>query len=318
MLESGRVTQKTIVTEGHEGNEGNEESDKLAKEAASKPTPDALDLTVRNTFNIQGAKLSELTQSIAYQGIRERKPPLDRQSSTNNINTSRDAIERYTGSQETDASIWSSLRKAPIRPKVSQFLYKSMHNVFRTGNYWSHIPAVAECSVCTTCNETETLGHIMTQCRCPPTQLIWRYAREIWPHRNIPWPEISLGLILGSGCLSAPHPNNRERNNGNSHLRGATRLLRILITESAYLIWVLRCERVIGEKNIHERGIRSRWLRAINLRLTNDKLIATKKKRKKGFTNLVVNTWEHVLSKEGDLPNNWINMREVLVGSRSR
>ena len=146
-----------LWVKGHEGNEGNEESDKLAKEGASKPIPDALDLSIPNTFNVQGAKLSELTQAIAYQGIRERKPIPVQQSSTDSINTTRDAIERYTGSRETDVSIWSSLRKAPMRPKVSQFLYKAMHDVFRTGNYWSHIPAVADRRTCTTCNETETL-----------------------------------------------------------------------------------------------------------------------------------------------------------------
>ena len=56
--------------------------------------------------------------------------------------------------------------------------------------------------------------------------------------------------------------------------------------------------------NISEQGIQCRWLRVIKIRLTNDKVLAIKMKRKIGFTNLVVNTWEHLLSKEGDLPNN--------------
>ena len=62
--------------------------------------------------------------------------------------------------------------------------------------------------------------------------------------------------------------------------------------------------------------IKARWLRAINARLTNDKITATRIKREKGFTNLVVNTWEQVLNKSGDLPNYWLNNREVLVGRR--
>jgi len=36
-------------------------------------------------------------------------------------------------------------------------------------------------------------------------------------------------------------------------------------------------------------------------------------KRNKGFTNLIVNTWEKVLARKGDLPNDWTNRREVLV-----
>ena len=53
-----------------------------------------------------------------------------------------------------------------------------------------------------------------------------------------------------------------------------------------------------------------------NIRLTNDQ-IASKLRQQKGFTSLAVNTWEHVPSKEGYLPNSRTNMREVLVGSRS-
>jgi len=30
----------------------------------------------------------------------------------------------------------------------------------------------------------------------------------------------------------------------------------------------------------------------------------------------MISTWEHVLSKESDFPNDWMNMHEVLVGSR--
>ena len=57
--------------------------------------------------------------------------------------------------------------------------------------------------------------------------------------------------------------------------KGATRLLQILISEAAHLIWVLRCERVIQEKRHEGREIVARWEKAINRRLTNDKITAT-------------------------------------------
>jgi len=56
-------------TKGHNGTIGNEESDKLAKEGANKRTPDVLDLNIPVEFDIQGAKLSTLTQAKAYKGI---------------------------------------------------------------------------------------------------------------------------------------------------------------------------------------------------------------------------------------------------------
>ena len=49
----------------------------------------------------------------------------------------------------------------------------------------------------------------------------------------------------------------------------------------------------------------------INERLTTT---TTTTKRNDGFTTLVVNTWEQALENERELPPNWINRREVLVG----
>jgi len=84
--------------------------------------------------------------------------------------------------------------------------------------------------------------------------------------------------------------------------------------ESAHLIWVLRCERIIQEKLLSKSEIRSRWLQAINKRLTIDKVSAMKIQRNNRFTKLVVNTWEQALKKEGGLPINWMECSEVLVG----
>jgi len=93
-----------------------------------------------------------------------------------------------------------------------------------------------------------------------------------------------------------------------------TRLFQILLSESAYLIWVLRCERVIQEKTITNREIKARWYRAINDRLTIDKVTATKIIRTKEFTKLVEGTWEPILRKGMELPVNWLQCCEVLVG----
>jgi len=197
-----------------------------------------------------------------------------------------------------------------------------MHEVFKIGEYWNHIPEVADRSLCATCGTTESMDHILSHCRSSPNRIIWNLVKSTWPHRNLPWPGNDLGTILGCGCITAQrtiHQNqNPNQNPSNAHLRGATRLLQILLSESAFLIWVLRCERVIQEKIHSNQEIRSRWLRVINKRLTDDKITATRTKRNQGFTNLIVNTWEKVLTREGDIPNDWTNRREVLVGSRER
>ena len=148
-------------------------------------------------------------------------------------------------------------------------------------------------------------------------------ARECWPEQTYEWPEISLGLILGSGTITSPREiashneqqANRERRVRNS--KGATRLIQIITTESAHMLWVLRCERVIREKRHTDNEIRSRWRSAINARLTDDKITtATKIKRDKNLTNLIKATWEPLLRKQGEIPENWLEDSEVLVGRR--
>jgi hypothetical protein len=209
------------------------------------------------------------------------------------------------------------MRNTSIHPKIRQFLYKTTYDIFMIGQYWSCIQAIADRQLCTMCGSIELMSHILIQCRSSPTRIIWELARTTWPHENLPWLEIDLGMILGCGNLSIPQPIiDQGQNCRKAHLRGASRLLQILLSKSAYLIWTTRCKRVIHRKNHNHQEIKSKWLHVINSRLTNDKIATSKIKQNKGFTKLVVNTWEKVLDKESDLPNNWITVREVLVGSR--
>ena len=168
------------------------------------------------------------------------------------------------------------------------------------------------------------MAHILTTCHTTPRRIIWGLAEHYWPQTRYKWPETNLGTILGCGSIQAqPTNTNANANQRNptqpprsKSSQGISRPLQILISESAHLIWVLRCERVIQERQHERNKIKARWLRAINARLTNDKITATRIKHEKGFTNLLVNTWEQVLNKSGDLPENWLNNREVLVGRR--
>ena len=144
------------------------------------------------------------------------------------------------------------------------------------------------------------MGHILTECREQTTQMVWRMAEDLWPHRSIPWPKITLGTILGCGSINL-QPDRQRRTNQQRHNTtacGPTRLLQIILSESAYLIWVLRCEQVIQGKPLHEGEIQARWHRAINERLTIDKVTAMKIKRTQKFTKLAEETWEPVKVQE--------------------
>jgi len=185
------------------------------------------------------------------------------------------------------------------------------------GKYWQNINGYEGRETCATCNKTELMSHILTQCKEKHTQLIWDLAKNLWPHRNILWPKINMGTILGCGCFNL-YPErrrrgNQQRNKKTTH-QGQTRLFQIILSKSAYLIWVLRCERVIQEKQLSDREIQARWYQAINERLTINKVTVTKIKRNEKFTRTVTETWEMALKKEKEIPVNWMQISEVLVG----
>lgn len=222
-----------------------------------------------------------------------------------------------TGNDETEATIWRNLRSKAIRPVIQQFLFKTTHNTYMVGEYWRKIRGCEDRGTCTTCDTTESMNHILTECNAPPTCLIWRHAQNLWPYSNIRWPEISIGTIIRCGSIHL-QMNNRPLNDNQLNTerikQGPTRLLQILISEAAHLIWAMRCERVIQGKSHNANEIKEQWLHTINERLTIDKIQVTTIKRNEGFTKLVVKTWEQALEKECELLINWINNSEVLVG----
>ncbi|KAJ7620507.1 hypothetical protein DFH06DRAFT_1144042 [Mycena polygramma] len=104
--------------------------------------------------------------------------------------------------------------------------------------------------------------------------------------------------------------------------RGTQRLYRILMSESAYLIWKLRNDRVISRAGepATEEEIKNKWKFAINQRLQMDKLMANrpqKGKRPAMAPPLVLETWSNTLDNERSLPANWLREPRVLVGSRA-
>ena len=191
-----------------------------------------------------------------------------------------------------------------------------MHGTQKIGSFWTHIPGYEERQICQTCGTPESMEHILTSCNESVVRIIWNMAKDLWPHTAHPWPEISLGMILGCGSTSIPPARNSDTRHQRNSPRTIARLMRIIITESAHLIWSIRCERVIQERQHTEQEIKAKWLRAINKRLTEDKIIATRIKRDTHTKHLVRLTWEDVLRKQGDLPHRWLNNGEFLVGRR--
>ncbi|KAJ6586233.1 hypothetical protein B0H10DRAFT_1961825 [Mycena sp. CBHHK59/15] len=88
--------------------------------------------------------------------------------------------------------------------------------------------------------------------------------------------------------------------------KGTTCLFRIIVSESAHLIWKLRNERVIQEKNpASKQEIQNKWCKAINNRLAIDCMLTNEAKHGK------------VLKDEDTLPAEWRQKTGVLCREES-
>ena len=189
-----------------------------------------------------------------------------------------------------------------------------MHNAFKIGKFWRNIPNYEQRGICSRCDTEETMEHILTECNAPERNQIWSLTCELWNKRlQILIPE-NYGALLGC-CLT-----NFKKPSGEPD-KGLNRLFRIIISESMYMIWKIRCERTITWNNDPARShsvseIHNKWLQAINARLKMDSVQTNNRIFKKKTINpkIVLQTWEHCLKDNLHQTRNWCGKTGVLVG----
>ncbi|KAG2029994.1 RnaseH-domain-containing protein [Suillus americanus] len=288
---------------GHSGVKGNDKADHLAQHGATRTDTDTIDLYVPRNFDLQGAKLSSITQKLAYKAlIKDTHLEYNRQT-LGLLSVTRAAIKTITTTIKTDEMIWQSCRNKDITKKIQMFIYKTLNNAFRIGEYWLQPDACGEV--------LELMDHILTHCNNPMQKKIWSLARTIWPRQHGPWPEPTIGLVLGCSALSIPQAP-REQNEENHAI------LKINKGVLSYLIWTLQCERTIKGQTHTEDNITRRWVNTINRRIQLDRTIAARTKRSSKAITQVLQTWADIIeinnNKANPNNNDWVTTLEVLVG----
>lgn len=297
----------------------NEGADECAKIGAEKAGEDEIDLLIPPELRLTGAKLSQMSQRLAYQAIREEKEKryTKRRRTQSNIEKAQIQVEDTFGVRPTEATLWENMKHRDFSKPTQYFLWMTTHDAYMVGDNWKRAGYKAELQErgdCQHCNGAlESMEHILTQCHCCGQETIWNLARELLETKttSFQWRTPTLGTVIG--CGSAYFINGQGR-----RLTGAERLYRITIAESAYLIWKLRCERVIGNENRphSEDEVTNRWAKMINDRLKLDQNMTNPAYGKKALhKRLVIATWRGTLYREEELPYDWTGASGVLVGS---
>src|ERR1700722_2156881 len=226
------------------------------------------------------------------------------------------AIEHMSGYMPSDKQIWNSLKSKCLTRQAREFLWKCMHKAYKGGSYWGNISNHEHKAKCPVCQIEESMEHILMNCEALGQKVVWELARMLWKMKFTRWPQIGYGTILGGGLANFKTLLGKPDT-------GKNWLFQILVSESAFLIWKIRCERRIQREDDREKfhstqEIHNRWVATINKRLV-ERYLATNKRRygKKAVGEYtIVQTWSGTLHDQKNLPENWVQQAGVLVGMR--
>jgi hypothetical protein len=93
----------------------------------------------------------------------------------------KNALKETNGTRETTATIWKSLKRPILRPRIQQFLYKTIHKAFMLGDKWKDIQGFEQRQLCRICKRVESMQHVLLECKADTWKIIWKKAKEMWP-----------------------------------------------------------------------------------------------------------------------------------------
>ncbi|KZV97619.1 hypothetical protein EXIGLDRAFT_607837 [Exidia glandulosa HHB12029] len=281
----------------------------------------ALEDKTATSFDAPGAKLAAMSQRTAHRIIKaiDTASTPDRKATSTEVKKAQIAIERATGKTPAETQIWASLRTKDLSPSLRNFAWKGLHGAHKVGEYFNNMPSPwKELATCPRCDTVESMEHILFECSDPARALIWDLALDALEKKLGERPEPEIGTVWGATAASFQAENKEEG-------RGKARAFRILISESAFLIWKIRCERRIQHEDdenwvISNEEATSRWKATINGRIAIDRRLTNKTRHKRGAlgTKTVLNTWRDMLDNEEGLQEDWLRHPGVLVGIGTR
>ncbi|KAJ7792967.1 hypothetical protein B0H14DRAFT_3094075 [Mycena olivaceomarginata] len=233
----------------------------MARDVLGDGQPVQLHTIIPPAFRLEGMTLSK-----------GRKPPPERLKTTMMLDQTRYAAARLSGRTPTDSEIWQAINHKDITRMTRAYLWRTIHQANKIGEYWRNKPTFEHFAECRHCNVDNSMEHSL------------------------------IGSILV--CIGKD--------------RGADRLYRIPISETAHQIWKLRCIQVIEHgsdpsRYFSEAEIQNKWLACINSRLRSDIILTDRKKVGNRALNfkMVCSTWNGVLKDNKNLTGTKIGQSRV-------
>ncbi|THU83229.1 hypothetical protein K435DRAFT_689910, partial [Dendrothele bispora CBS 962.96] len=169
------------------GQERNKKATEMARKALERNKASPIHLSVTPTLLVTGAKLSTMTQALAYKAIKQWKATVaTRQRTNRNILNIKDTTQQHFDYIPTEEKIWKSIRHKDIERKTRYFLWMAIHDAYMTGTHWlrpNFKPELQERAYCPHCDEVEDLNHILTKCNTPGQKTVWDMAEKLWERK---------------------------------------------------------------------------------------------------------------------------------------
>jgi len=309
---------KTLLAKvkGHSGEKGNDEADAKANKGVKKSLATALNLQIPPNLIVTGMKLSTATQSIVYKGIISRAIKKNCWNTDIMLDRVKEFVKDWTNHSPTDEHIWSVLGNKNIRRNVKNFIWRGLHDSLWTGRWWLNINGFERRAECFKCDTIESLEHILTECTASGQKEIWGIAEKLWNKSGHKWPEMTLGTIMG--CSLANYKDTSGKPD-----TGANRRFMILVSESSFLIWKIRCEWRISQgsdlsKIPTHTEVVSKWVQTIGWCIHLDILSTDTKCYRRQATSIKVleQAWNKILSSDNIKGLQFTDITRVLVGIR--
>jgi len=154
-------------------------------------------------YKIEKAEIRQLTQKTAYELIlREKNLKPGGKLMQKRIEDTCKKHKRKTRNRITSKDIWDRIKNKKIPFRIKDFIWKLIHNCHKVGNWFKRIPNWQDKAIYK-CEETETMDHILTECKLNKSKDIWQEAKKIWKEndKDFKWIKPNIKILRGPGAI---------------------------------------------------------------------------------------------------------------------